>query len=59
VIGQLGLHPPLQDGLDHLWQEAALTGQRHATLVRGRHQPIEHLLIEQLPPQPPSLGLVL
>ena len=57
VTGQLGLHPPLEDGLDHLRQEPALTSQRQSTLIGGGHQLVQHVVAEQLTPQPPSLRL--
>jgi len=59
--GQLGVHPPLQDRLDHLRQEPAPPGQRHSTLARAGHQPIDELVREQLPTQPasPRIGHIL
>jgi hypothetical protein len=59
VIGQLRRHPPFQDGLDHLGQEPTRTGQRHTTLIAGRHQLIQHLVGEQLTTQPARLRLLL
>ena len=47
MAGQLGVHPALQDGLDQLGQEPALTGQREPVLVDPGHQLIEQLVGEQ------------
>jgi hypothetical protein len=44
MVSQLGLQPAFQHRLDHLREEAALTGQLQPVAVNALHQPIEQTL---------------